>query len=70
MAEIINSNRGRKVVDEALKIGWEMEEAEEKLKRKQMTRLGILQEARMSCVIPEHEQRNVLPCARCFTSAH
>ena len=32
LAEFI-ANRGNKVVDEAIKVGWEMEEAEEKLKR-------------------------------------
>ena len=40
------SNRGSNVVDEAIQEGWEMEEAEEKLKRKQMTRMEILQKAR------------------------
>ena len=39
------ANRGSKVVDEAIQVGWEMEEAEEKLKRKQMTRMDILQKA-------------------------
>ena len=39
------ANRGSKVVDEAIQVGWEMEEAEEKLKRKQMTRLEILHKA-------------------------
>ena len=42
LAEFI-ANRGNKVVDEAIKVGWEMEEADEK--RKRMTRLEILQEA-------------------------
>ena len=31
------ANRGSKVVDEAIQVGWEMEEAEGKLKRKQIT---------------------------------
>ena len=44
LAEFI-ANRGNKVVDEAIKVGWEMEEVDEKLKRKRMTRLEILQEA-------------------------
>ena len=39
------ANRGSKVVDEAIQVGWEMEEAEEKLKRKQTTRMEILQKA-------------------------
>ena len=39
------ANRGSKVVDEAIQVGWEMEEAEEKLKRKQMTRMEILHKA-------------------------
>ena len=37
------ANRGSKVVDEAIQVGWEMKETEEKLKRKQMTRMEILQ---------------------------
>ena len=45
LAEFIANQRGSKVVDEAIKVGWEMEEREDKLKRKQMTRFGILQEA-------------------------
>ena len=39
------ANRGSKVVDEAIQVGWEMEKGEEKLKRKQMTRMEILQKA-------------------------
>ena len=39
------ANRGSKVLDKAIQVGWEMEEAEEKLKRKQMTRMDILQKA-------------------------
>ena len=39
------ANRGSKVVDEAIQVGWEMEEAEEKLKGKHMTRMEILQKA-------------------------
>ena len=39
------ANRGSKVVDEAIQVGWEMKETEEKLKRKQMTRMEILQKA-------------------------
>ena len=39
------ANRGSKVFDEAIQVGWEMEEAEEKLKRKQMTRMEILHKA-------------------------
>ena len=37
------ANRGPKAVDEAIKVGWELEEAEGKLTRRQMTRLDILQ---------------------------
>ena len=39
------ANRGSKVVDEALQVGWDLEEGEEKLKRKQMSRMEILQKA-------------------------
>ena len=57
LAEFI-ANRGNKVVDEAIKVGWEMEEAEEKLKRKRMTRLEILQEAlKGPCAENCNEQR-------------
>ena len=46
------------MVDEAIKVGWEMEEAEEKLKRKLMTRLEILQEAlKGPCAENCNEQR-------------
>ena len=39
------ANRGSKVVDEAIQVKWDLEEGEEKLKRKQMTRMEILQKA-------------------------
>ena len=39
------ANRGSKVIDEAIQVGWELEEAEEKLKRKQMTMMEIQQKA-------------------------
>ena len=44
LAEFI-ANRGSKVVDEAIHVGWEIEEAESKLRRQQMSRLEILREA-------------------------
>ena len=40
-AEFI-ANRGEKAVEDALKVGWEMEEAEQKLERSKLTRLQIL----------------------------
>ena len=42
MAEFI-ANRGPKAVEEALKVGWEMEEAEKVLERSKLTRLEILE---------------------------
>lgn len=44
LAEFI-ANRGNKVVDEAINVGWEMEQAEEKLKRQKMSRIEILETA-------------------------
>ena len=38
------ANRGYKGVEEALQVGWEMEEAPAKLERNQKTRMEILQE--------------------------
>jgi len=43
LAEFI-ANRGYKAVEEALRVGWEMEEAPAKLERNQKTRMEILQE--------------------------
>ena len=43
LAEFI-ANRGCKAVEEALRVGWEMEEAPAKLERNQKTRMAILQE--------------------------
>ena len=43
LAEVI-ANRGCKAVEEALRVGWEMEEAPAKLERNQKTRMGILEE--------------------------
>ena len=37
------ANRGSKAVDEALTVGWELEEAEKKLKRSKLTRIEVLQ---------------------------
>ena len=45
LAEFI-LNRGPKAVPEALSTGWEMAEANEKLKRSKMSRLEILQRAK------------------------
>ena len=42
LAEFI-ANRGYKAVEEALRVGWEMEEAPAKLERNQKTRMEILQ---------------------------
>ena len=39
------ANRRSKVADETIQVGWELEEAEEKLKRKQMTMMEIQQKA-------------------------
>lgn len=44
LAEFI-VNRGKKAVEEALKLGWEIEESEEKLRRQQMSRMEILENA-------------------------
>ena len=45
------ANRGSKVVEEAIRVGWELEEAEEKLKRSKLTRLEIIEQAlQNSCV--------------------
>jgi len=41
LAEFI-ANRGSKAVDEALAVGWEMEEAEKKLERSKLSRTDIL----------------------------
>lgn len=41
LAEFI-ANRGNKAVEEALTVGWEMEEAEKKLERSKLTRIQIL----------------------------
>ena len=41
LAEFI-ANRGSKAVDEALAVGWEIEEAEKKLERCKSSRTGIL----------------------------
>ena len=41
LAEFI-SNRGAKVVEEAIRVGWEMEEADKKLQRSKMSRLEVL----------------------------
>ena len=43
LAEFI-ANRGYKAVEEALRVGWEMEEAPAKLERNQKTRMEILEE--------------------------
>ena len=43
LAEFI-ANRGYKAVEEALRVGWEMEKAPAKLERNQKTRMEILQE--------------------------
>ena len=51
LAEFI-ANRGCKAVEEALQIGWEMEEASGKLTRTKMTRMEILQEfLKEECVV-------------------
>lgn len=39
------ANRGPRCVEEALQVGWEMEEAEENLRRSKLTRTEIIQEA-------------------------
>ena len=44
LAEFI-VNRGKKAVEEALKLGWETEESEEKLQRQQMSCMEILENA-------------------------
>ena len=36
------ANRGGKAVEEALTVGWEMEEAEKKLERSKLTRIELL----------------------------
>ena len=38
------NNCGYKAIEEALRVGWEMEEAPAKLERNQKTRMEILQE--------------------------
>ena len=38
-------NQGRKMVEEAITTAWEMENSDETLKREQMSRMEILQEA-------------------------
>ena len=42
MPEFI-ANRGAKAVEEALAVGWELEEAEKKLKRSRLSRLEVLE---------------------------
>lgn len=50
LAEFI-ANRGYKAVEEAIRIGWEMEEAPAKLERNNKTRMEILQEfLQVECV--------------------
>lgn len=41
MAQFI-ANRGSRVVDEAIAVGWELENAESTLQRSKMTRMEIL----------------------------
>ena len=45
------ANRGSKVVEEAIRVGWELEKAEEKLKRSKLTRLEILEQALEKCCV-------------------
>ena len=45
------ANRGSKVVEDAIRVGWELEEAEEKLKRSKLTRLEILEQALENCCV-------------------
>ena len=51
-AEFI-ANRGEKAVEDALKVGWEMEEAEQKLERSKLTRLQILYAKLNEPCVPE-----------------
>ena len=41
MAQFI-ANRRSKAVDEALNVGWELEEAEKKLERSKLTKIEVL----------------------------
>ena len=74
LAEFI-ANRGYKGVEEALQVGWEMEEAPAKLERNQKTRMEILQEECVSTcnkkwltIAKDILQRNSIPEAD-FTEA-
>lgn len=56
LAEFI-ANRGYKAVEDAIKIGWEMEEAPGKLERSQKTRMEILQGfLEVECVVHCNKQ--------------
>ena len=50
LAEFV-ANRGAKNVDEAIKVGWELEESEAKIKRSKLSRMQILREAASECCV-------------------